>query len=478
VDGGFGTAGKAAFDAGAGDDVVGALMVTPDNKIVAAGGSGGNVAVVRLSANGTPDATFSGGNVLRLANLATRTGTGLAPDRTIGMALQSDGELLVANRTSGGNFGVVRINADGSTDDDFGTGGLATIDFGGDDDPDQVSLQGTGEIFVIGTTDAGGSPKSAVAALTPEGDLNTGFAEGGKFTIAAPAVSAPSGRALQIGNLILRAFGGVQFDGRLLLGNQSGVGAPGSTPLRRLNVPGHGIVGSFGLVNGRRRLLHFLEADGTQVSVALKGGGSAQALYDGTSVDLILSDTTERSKLVIVGRRGDRRITVRDVRSNGSLGSASGKTATLAGTMFIDGTLGKANFERVTGTLAASGSIGTIGVRGDVAGGRILAGADLGAGGKVGGTGTSADTFAAATIDRITVRGPVSGSVVGAGLDPVDGEFNDDDNEVVGGTASVIRSVSIRGGVDPSTKVYAGAFGRIRAPGTIDPATSPNFEVL
>jgi uncharacterized delta-60 repeat protein len=480
VDGGFGTAGKAAFDAGAGDDVVGALMVTPDNTIVAAGGSGDNVAVVRLSATGTPDAAFSGGNVVRLASLATRTGTGLGPDRTIGLALQSDGELLVANRTAGGDFGVVRINTDGSIDDDFGTSGIATIDFGGDDDPDQISLQGTGEIFVIGTTDAGGIPKSAVAALTPEGDLNTGFAEGGKFTIEAPAVSAASGRALQIGNLILRAFGGVQFDGRLLLGNQgSGVGAPNSTPLRRLNVPGHGIVGSFGqLANGRRRPLRFLEADGTQVTVSLKGGGSAQALYDGTSVDLILSDTTERSKLLIVGRRGDGRITVRDIRSNGSLGAVSGRTATLSGTMSIDGDLGKANFERITGTLAASGSIGTVGVRGDVSGGRILAGADLGAGGKVGGTGTSADTFAAASIDKITVRGPVSGSVIGAGLDPVDGEFNDNDNVVVGGTASVIRSILIRGGVDPSTKVYAGAFGRIRAPGTIDPATSPNFEVL
>jgi hypothetical protein len=70
--------------------------------------------------------------------------------------VQPDGKLLLANRSAAGDFAVARLNANGALDASFGSAGVATVDFGGDDDADAIIVQETGEILVVGTTNAGG----------------------------------------------------------------------------------------------------------------------------------------------------------------------------------------------------------------------------------------------------------------------------------------------------------------------------------
>lgn len=63
----------------------------------------------------------------------------------------------------------------------------------------------------------------------------------------------------------------------------------------------------------------------------------------------------------------------------------------------------------------------------------VLAGAYLGTDGRLGGEGDAADTFALGNIKNITVGRQVISSTIGAGLDPVDGEFGNGDDVLRGG---------------------------------------------
>ena len=54
----------------------------------------------------------------------------------------------------------------------------------------------------------------------------------------APAVTPGPGREVHIGDLVLRAFGTRQADGRLVVTSSDRSPAQSSSSLRRLNVPG------------------------------------------------------------------------------------------------------------------------------------------------------------------------------------------------------------------------------------------------
>ncbi|UUU28734.1 calcium-binding protein [Streptomyces sp. CA-210063] len=143
-------------DFGAYESVEG-LAVQPDGKIVAAGGSSGRFALARYHPGGTLDTSFDGdGKVLT-------PGGGGAAD----VALQpSDGRIVIAGGNGpGGDFAVLRYNPDGSQDNGFGTGGIATADFGGADAAHGLALQSDGKIVAGG----GGGPDSDFALARFEG---------------------------------------------------------------------------------------------------------------------------------------------------------------------------------------------------------------------------------------------------------------------------------------------------------------------
>jgi hypothetical protein len=111
----------------------------------------------------------------------------------------------------------------------------------------------------------------------------------------------------------------------------------------------------------------------------------------------------------------------------------------------------------------------------NVANSTILAGADLGDDRVLGG---GNDTFGPGSIGPVLVKGNMTGSVLAAGLDPMNGIFHDAGDTILGGTISKIASLSIKG---QATGNYFAA-GRFVPPvkihgAVVNPATDPQFFV-
>jgi len=468
----FGTLGSSLFQLGSGNNTIGAIAIQADGKIVGVGSVGGEVAVLRLTENGDADATFGVGGAMTPGGLSTRDDLG-STDYTMGLAVQPDGRIVVANR-SNLDFAVTRLLPSGEVDTSFGSGGRTTIDFGGDDDTDAVVVQNTGDILVVGTTTLQGG-RIAVAALHSDGTINTGFGENGRLTLDSGLTD--SGRALHVGNLVLRAFAAARGNQVVVGGSEGGSNAVSSSGLRRLNVPGSGLLGRFGAVDGKNKKLRFIDSDGTVITLNLKGG-SGQAYYDGSSVDLVLSGVNDNSRLKVNTAGGDGRLRLRNVKVDGALKNITAPTADLTGTFWVGGNVSKLSFGTVGGTIAASGSIGTLLIGGNADRATVLAGAHLGSDYRLGGTGASADTFSTASINKIDVRGEAIGSLFGAGLNRGNNVFLDNDDTVEGGDTSRINLIRVRKGIDATTRFVAGFVGKVRTSTPIDLAEDDRFVVL
>ena len=116
-----------------------------------------------------------------------------------GLALQPDGKLVAVGLTTLNNndFAVVRYNSDGSLDNTFGTGGIVSTDFFGNNRSDSASsvlLLSNGKILVGGS--AGGNNNDtdfALARYNPDGTLDTSFGTGGLMTLDFLGVGAIDG---------------------------------------------------------------------------------------------------------------------------------------------------------------------------------------------------------------------------------------------------------------------------------------------
>lgn len=130
------------------------------------------------------------------------------------------------------------------------------------------------------------------------------------------------------------------------------------------------------------------------------------------------------------------------------------------------------------GTLAAK-TIQSISIGLDMVGAKILAGANLGSDGRLGGTGDAADAFAAGNINALTVTGKVKNSVVGAGLNPVNGVLNDGDDRIQNPAKSKIGPVTIGSTMASGARIVAGRFtGDVSVNGMLrDPAEDARFQI-
>lgn len=136
-----------------------AVFVQPDRKIVVAGNTVGlaQMTVARLMANGTPDGGFGTNGIVTID-------FGTLADIVGGAVLQPDGKIVVAGYSqSDEDVAVVRLNANGSPDATFGTAGKAKVDFGVATFGNAVALQKNGRIVVAGQRS--GSDDFAVARL-------------------------------------------------------------------------------------------------------------------------------------------------------------------------------------------------------------------------------------------------------------------------------------------------------------------------
>ncbi len=227
LDTGFDSDGKATtLDSR--EDEARAVALQADGKIVIAGsshnGSNDDFAVVRYDADGELDTDFG-------EDGWTTTEVGSAGDFGRAVAVQPDGKIVVAGNSYNGSnqdVAVVRYDAGGDLDTGFGTGGKVTTAIGsGNDYGRAVALQSDGKIVVAGESDSGsGNWDIAVLRYNADGTLDTGFGMGGKVTTAIGA-AGDFGYALAL-----------QSDGKIVVAGNSYNGSDQDIAVVRYNADG------------------------------------------------------------------------------------------------------------------------------------------------------------------------------------------------------------------------------------------------
>jgi uncharacterized delta-60 repeat protein len=168
---------------GDGNEVARDVAVQADGKIAIAGDSvtadgSSNFILARLNADGTPDDSFGVADD-GTPNGFVSTSLGEGNDIATGLAIQTDGKLVVAGYHQEGdstNIAVARYEANGALDQAFGMAddgtenGIVNISLGdGNDMASSVAVQGDKLIVVAGTTTAAdGSKNIAVLRLTAQ----------------------------------------------------------------------------------------------------------------------------------------------------------------------------------------------------------------------------------------------------------------------------------------------------------------------
>ena len=175
--------GKVTTDLGVGEtDAALAVALQTDGKIVAAGYvrnlfpdplGPSDFAVARYNADGTPDMTFGAGGKVT-------TDFAMDHDEAWGLAIQTDGKLVVVGPALSGTFefGLARYETNGTPDITFGGDGTVTTDLGGEDNADGLVIQGDGKIVVAGSANILGTVDSALARYNPNGSLDITFGGG------------------------------------------------------------------------------------------------------------------------------------------------------------------------------------------------------------------------------------------------------------------------------------------------------------
>ncbi len=162
---------------GSGTESLGvSVAVQSDGKILVSGAiddgnAGGDFSLMRFNANGNLDTSFSGDGI------ATTDFGGL--DVGFSVATQSDGKIIVAGNHDG-DFALARYNSDGNLDASFSGDGMLTTDFGGTEAGGSVVVQGDGKILVAGVSLIGSNWNFAVARYNANGSLDTTFSGDGK----------------------------------------------------------------------------------------------------------------------------------------------------------------------------------------------------------------------------------------------------------------------------------------------------------
>ena len=193
------------------------MAVQSDGKILVAGVTGNDFAVLRYKTDGSLDTSFdTDGKAI------TDIGTNTIDDAR-GIALQSDGKILVAGTTTTGStsdFVVVRYNTDGILDPTFGTDGKTVTDISTNsvDNAHSMALQADGKILVAGSAILEVVPDFAVVRYNTNGSLDPTFDTDGKVITNINDVDEAYSVAVQADNKIIVAgysagdFGVVRYN--------------------------------------------------------------------------------------------------------------------------------------------------------------------------------------------------------------------------------------------------------------------------
>lgn len=189
LDRGFGENGKAiAYINGA--EKLFDIAVQPDGKIVAVGGASPTAAiwdfiVLRYNADGTPDADFGTGGRAIVSLVA-------GSDVANAVIIQPDGKIVVGgyaqNAGGSGDFAILRLNADGTRDEGFGVNGVSVFSVGtttGDNVSGLALQTSANQTKIIAVGPSGTAPlQFAAIRLNANGSVDTGFGTSGVALIS------------------------------------------------------------------------------------------------------------------------------------------------------------------------------------------------------------------------------------------------------------------------------------------------------
>ncbi|MEP6786909.1 MAG: CHRD domain-containing protein [Acidobacteriota bacterium] len=240
---------------GAGNDQGYVAAIAGDGKIVVAGyyaaAVSSDTVILRLNTDGRLDSTFDGDGIAPHSFSATDS------DEALAMTLQPDGRIVIAGciRTGGGvlnDFLIARFDQNGSVDNSFGTGGLTVVPFSSlADIALGVAVQPDGKIVATGFASNGSKNQFGVTRVNANGTPDTSFDGDGKMqtTIGTTADSANAIALQADGKIVIvgRAVsGGADFGvarygyGSNALGNDAFIGLDQTTAIRFDSVYGAG----------------------------------------------------------------------------------------------------------------------------------------------------------------------------------------------------------------------------------------------
>jgi uncharacterized delta-60 repeat protein len=225
LDTNFADSGKVTTCIGAKYASAESVTMQSDGKIVVAGKSLNDFAVVRYSVNGTLDTSFN------------ETGKAIADfgadDYGRSVAMRRDGRIVVVGYTtksmtvtsagfdrppgSKKECALACFKANGSLDTSFNGTGKVITNFGGDGNAEgrSVAVQTDGKIVVVGYATAGSTEKFALARYNADGTLDTSFGGSGRVMTAVGITgSIATGVALQEDGKIVVAGYDVNSSGR------------------------------------------------------------------------------------------------------------------------------------------------------------------------------------------------------------------------------------------------------------------------
>ncbi len=250
------------------------VAIQPDGKIVAVGGTSiADFAAVRYNADGTLDTGFGSGGVV-----TTDFG---GQDRAYAVALSGD-KIIVAGRGNE-DFALARYNADGSLDNTFSGDGKETTDISSFDDASDVAIQPDGKIVAAGV----GNQNFALARYNPDGTPDTGFGNNGTMTTDFGGTEAGEDLALQADGKIVVVGSWSMFDPEDPMNRRSGFALARYNPDGALdNAFGDQgkVVTELSQSGGDLGLAVALQADGKIVVSGSAGGSFALARYFGNNL--------------------------------------------------------------------------------------------------------------------------------------------------------------------------------------------------
>jgi len=175
----FGTNGRVVTDFGSSNDIASNILLTPEGKILMTGTVFGSVnkgfSAARYHSDGILDISFDGDG-----KVSFEIGS---EDFCASSVLQPDGKIILFGETflsENVDFAAIRCNEDGTLDSNFGVNGKVVTDLGTDNDVGfSLALQEDNKILATGQTDVGLQRKLAVVRYLEDGSLDNTFGVGG-----------------------------------------------------------------------------------------------------------------------------------------------------------------------------------------------------------------------------------------------------------------------------------------------------------